>query len=100
MLVSCSSNNTNNSFADDFLPILGLGAIGYLTYEASKSSGSYYTAPTDSGPSIETCQRGYFQGCCSHHGGLLGCLNYRVVCQDQTISTSWTCFQKKCVFDW
>ena len=50
-------------------------------------------------PDIETCRRGYYRGCCSYHGGLLGCLNYRVICQDRTISESCICPYEICVFD-
>lgn len=95
LVSSCSSNKP---FEDYILAILGLGAVGYLTYAASKGSGSY-TVPTYSEPDIEICKRGYYQGCCSHHEGLLGCLNYEVICQDHTISESCTCPYRKCVFD-
>lgn len=93
---SCATPSTENSNVEDYiLPAAVLGTIGYLTYELSK-----HTPPlTYQDSSIKICERGYYGGCCSHHGGLLGCLNYEVVCQDLTISDSCTCPYQKCVFD-
>ncbi len=47
----------------------------------------------------QICPRGYYRGCCSRHGGILGCENYRVVCQDQTISRTCTCPHQFCLFE-
>jgi hypothetical protein len=47
----------------------------------------------------QICPRGYYRGCCSRHGGILGCENYRVVCQDQTISRTCTCPHQLCLFE-
>lgn len=44
------------------------------------------------------CRRGNYRGCCSRHGGLLGCINYRIICQDETESLTCTCPSDYCVF--
>lgn len=40
-----------------------------------------------SNPNVDVEQR----GCCSHHGGVAGCTNGRVVCNDGSYSPTCTC---------
>lgn len=57
-----------------------------------------YANPQDKSQNIPQCRKTQnFQGCCSWHGGVAGCYNYRVVCNDKTYSPTCRCSVPYCV---
>jgi hypothetical protein len=95
LLIGCNRPLTKDEEA--LLAVVGLITVGYLVYQEAKEGGggngggAYSNDPPP-------CPRGYYQGCCSHHGGIWGCENFRVVCNDGTISPTCSCPSSYCVF--
>ena len=98
LLMGCNRPLTKGEeFVLETLAIVGVGYAVYKGLESldkgNEGGGGGYV-PT----SPPVCRRGDYQGCCSHHGGLLGCINYRIICQDETESPTCTCPSDYCVF--
>lgn len=72
--------------------------VGYGLYEISKNSGANTYTPV-SYYKKDDCKNLYqsFRGCCSYHGGVAGCYNYYVICNDGTISRTCRCSTSYCV---
>lgn len=85
-LVGCTEN--------DLAATAVVAGVGYGAYRVHKISqkieGTTYT------PEYyldDDCKNYYqsFQGCCSWHGGVAGCYNYDVICNDGEVSPSCEC---------
>lgn len=88
-LISCTENDVGTTAL-----IAGAGYGLYRIHEISKKNNNDYYYNNDD------CRNYYqnFQGCCSRHGGIaIGCYNYEVICNDNTISPTCTCSINYCI---
>jgi hypothetical protein len=76
--------------------LLGIGIIALVAQEFKKNKN--FSSPIISDPLYTQCSlTENFQGCCSWHQGVTGCYNYRVICNDGTVSPSCMCTVPYCV---
>lgn len=87
ILIGCTENNLGATAL-----VAGTGYGLYRIHEISKKDNSNYYFDDD-------CRNYYqnFRGCCSYHGGVAGCYNYYVICNDNTISPTCRCSINYCV---
>lgn len=97
LVLTCFTvNSCTGNIENDLLTATIVGGTGYGIYrlhKISEKTEEYYA------PYYPDCKYDCYQnlqGCCSRHIGVLGCMNYRVYCNDGAMSPSCACSVHTC----